>query len=457
MQFIINTIISFVYAVIIAIISSFENQGFNVKILHFALFDFLVVQIFLLVIEMYRERLSREARFLKVQKYKKFITGLMEYHEKEDIDQVKEKLVLFSLEKCLEYCKLEQNQDIRISKTIMKEIKEMLVALAKERKCFYKIKHFQISDIERFDSIIIFYNSYSELYKLNEIYGKQLVNEKLSFYRKHEEIEFKSYYIFDEQYAIVEDIEENYLIYSRHDIVLNYIKDFVANEKKSVPFGRTQGQDSLFRNQAIKEFYGDGNIPNIHLDKIDSIGRKILDLGTGAGRLLSYFTDESKFEVIAMDKDETALNVCKQNYSAYNNIDFLWSEFDENSFQVNQFDMVIAFNSLYHTDRASILNVISRVKQILKPGGYFLLTLKTLEGNEKVYKHAGELFPEKPENTFINTEFPDFYLPHHFCDDEEIDMYINKFNGIVYREEIPYEEHNGVIVQGRGFFYILQK
>lgn len=458
MQFVINTIISFIYAIIIAIISSFENKGFNTGILHFALFDFLVVQIFLLVLEMYRERLSKEVRFLKEQKYKKIITGLMEYDEKENIDQVKEKLVSFALEKCLEYCKLEQNQDIRISKTIMKEIKDMLVASAKERKCFYKIKHFQISDLERFDSIIIFYNSYSELYKLNEIYGKQLVNEKLSFYRKHEEIEFKSYYVFDERYAIVEEIEENYVIYSRHDIVLNYIKDFVANEKKSVPFGRTQGQDSLFRNQAIKEFYGDGNIPDIHLDKIiDSIGRKILDLGTGAGRLLSYFTDESKFEVIAMDKDETALNVCKQNYGEYNNIDFLWSEFDENSFQVNQFDMVIAFNSLYHTDRASILNVISRVKQILKPGGYFLLTLKTLEGNEKVYKHAGELFPEKPENTFINTEFPDFYLPHHFCDNEEIDMYINKFTGVVYREEIPYEEHNGVIVQGRGFFFILQK
>lgn len=458
MQFIINTVISFIYALIIAIISSIENQGVNTEILHFALFDFLIVQIFLLVIEMYRDRSSKEVNFLKEQKYKKFINGLMEFEEKEDVDQVREKLVSFSLEKCLEYCKLEQNQDIQVSVVIMNEIKEMLVTLTKERKCFYKIEHFQMSDLEKYDSIIIFYNSYSELYKLNQIYGKQLINEKLSFYRKHEEIEFKSYYVFDEQYAIVEEIEENYVIYSRHDIVLNYIKDFVANEKKSVPFGRTQGQDSLFRNQAIKEFYGDGNIPNIHLDKIiNGIGRKILDLGTGAGRLLSYFTDESKFEVVAMDKDETALNVCKKNYSAYTNINFLWEEFDENSFQVNQFDVVIAFNSLYHTDRASILNVISRVKQILKPGGYFLLTLKTLDGNEKVYRHAGELYPEKPENTFINTEFPDYYLPHHFCDNEEIDMYLNKFSNVVYKEEIPYEEHNGVIVQGRGFFFILQK
>ena len=86
-----------------------------------------------------------------------------------------------------------------------------------------------------------------------------------------------------------------------------------------------------------------------------------------------------------------------------------------------------------------------------------MLTLKTLDGNEKVYRHAGELYPEKPENTFINTEFPDYYLPHHFCDNEEIDMYLNKFSNVVYKEEIPYEEHNGVIVQGRGFFFILQK
>ena len=101
--------------------------------------------------------------------------------------------------------------------------------------------------------------------------------------------------------------------------------------------------------------------------------------------------------------------------------------------------------------------MINRIKQILKPGGYFLLTLKTLEGNEKIYKHAGELYPDKPENTFVNTDFPDYYLPHHFCDDEEISMYLNKFSKVIFKEEIPYKEHNDVIVQGRGFFYILQK
>lgn len=458
MQMLINTLISFIYAVIIAIISSVGNNGFNTEILHLALFDFLIVQIFLIVLEMYRDRSSKEIEFLKKKKYQELVNSLIEFDKEEDTDQVKKKLVLLALKECTEYCNFKQNQNIQISVTAMNELKGMLISSTAERKYFCSIKHFQISDIEKFDVVIVFYDSYSELYFLEQLYGEQLINKKLTFYRSHKETDFRSYYIFGEQYSIVEDREGCYILYSNHDIILRYIQDFSANAARSVPFGRTQSQDSLFQNQAIKEFYGDGNIPNIHLNEIaNNIGRTILDIGTGAGRLLSYFTDATKYEVIAMDKDKTALNECKKNYSSYPHITFLWEEFNENSFKSKQFDVIIAFNSLYHTDRANISKIINRIKQILKPGGYFLFTLKTLEGNEKIYRHAGELYPEKPENTFINTGFPDYYLPHHFCDTDEISIYLNKFSKVVFKEEIPYKEHDGVIVQGRGFFFILQK
>lgn len=368
-----------------------------------------------------------------------------------------DKLVFLSLEKCLNYCRLDKNENILVSVDVMKEIIDMLNCSSGKRRMFCRLEQFQIKDIDNYDFIIIFYDNYAQLFKLYKQYGNQLVNNKILFYRRHEEIEFKSYYIFNNQYAVVEDKDNFYWIYSNPDIVDAYTRDFIAIKKKSVQYGKTQSQDSLFLNQSIKEFYGDGNIPELHLDKLDKIGKKILDLGTGAGRILNYFTDSSKYEVVAMDKDETALNECKSNYGFYSNIKFLWEEFNECSFQPNQFDLIIAFNSLYHTDRATLSKVVSRIKQILKQDGYFLFTLKTLEGNEQVYQHAGELYPEKPENTFINTEFPDYFLPHHFCDEEEIDNYLRKFSKVLYKEEIPFKQYNGDIVQGRGFFYMLQK
>lgn len=452
-----NMLASLIYAVIIGIISSITNKGFSMEILHMSLLDFFILQIFLLIFELYIKSSSKEIKLVKKSKYLNFFKGIIDYERRNVTNEVTEKLVLLSMDKCLEYCRLDTNQNILVSVVEMREVRNMLISSSNERKWFCGHEQFQISDLDDFELIILFYDSYSELFQLYKQFENRLLDDRLLFYRRHEEIRFKSYFLFDEKYAIVEDKEGCYWIYSDPNVVDAYIKDFISNQKKSVQFGRTQNQDSLFLNQSIKEFYGDGNVPEIHLGKIGNVGKNILDLGTGAGRLLSYFTDSSKYEVIAMDKDETALNECKKNYGIYPHIKFIWEEFNENSFQSNQFDLIIAFNSLYHTDRASISKVISRVKYILKPGGYFLLTLKTLEGNEKVYQHAGELFPKEPENTFINTEFPDYYLPHHFCNKEEIDIYLGKFSKVIYKEEIPFKEHNGDIVQGRGFFYILQK
>lgn len=165
----------------------------------------------------------------------------------------------------------------------------------------------------------------------------------------------------------------------------------------------TQPDDSLFAFQSIKEFYGPGNLPNLHLEKIQEPFRKILDIGTGSGRILQYFIDSIKYEVIAMDTDRVALKDCEKEYGLYNHITIQNAEFTENSFSANMFDLVIAFNSLYHTTRSNIYKRIKRVHAILKDGGYFILTLKTLVGNEDIYRNADELIPEKPEHTYLNT------------------------------------------------------
>lgn len=457
MQLIINTIISFAFSAIIAIATSYFDGGFSVALIRPALYDFFIVQIFLAVLEIYLERFSKERKFLNEKQNQELVKQLVAYKSKPK-NLVTSKLISLSLEECIKFCKLNVADSYYFPATMVLPIINLLTESTTKKLYFCSLNKFAVEDINIFDTIIVFYDDYTQLYRFFKKYEDNTqIRKKLLFYRRHEDIELNCYYIFDNKYVFVKNKEYAFCIYSDTSTIEAYIKDFDAIKQKSVPWGKTQGQDSLFKNQSIKEFYGDGNVPNIYLEKMGNIGENILDLGTGAGRLLSYFTDSTKYHVIALDKDETALKECKKNYGQYSHISFIWDEFTENSFGPNQFDLVIAFNSLYHTDRANILKAIKRVKQILKPGGYFLLTLKTLEGNEMIYQHAGELVPEKPENTFINTDFPDYYLPHHFCDIAEIEVYLSMFSKVVFQEEIPFRQHNGDIVQGRGFLYILQK
>lgn len=455
---IINTIISAVVAIVVALISLFDKSNQLADTLRFSLYDFILLQIFLMVLELYIYIQSEFMKLLGIKPYRNLIKALEDYNNRENIDGIQRSIVEFSLEESVKYTKIDNIDSCQIPRHMMKKLMSSFFTNSQYKVMLCDYKKFESNYANYFDELIVYYDNYAELYRFFHAYSEiPSVKKKVKFYRRHEDTMLKTYFILDQKYVFTEKNSEFYQIFSSNEIILRYYADFEGIKNKSVSWGKTQNQDSLFLNQSIKEFYGEGNRPDIHLNIIKGSYRKILDLGTGAGRLLYYFTDYNKYEVIAMDKDDTALNECRRNYGQFSHINFMNEEFNENSFKPNEFDLVIAYNSLYHTDRASMHKIISRVKMILRQGGYFLFTIKTLEGNENIYKHAGELIPEHPENTFINTKFPDYYLPHHFCDDEEITTYLNMFSKVLYREEIPYKEYNGDIVQGKGIYFILQK
>lgn len=452
-----NSVISFVGAIVIAFISVFFT-GTNADILHYALYDFFIIQIFLFLLEIYIDIFSDFKKLMQQEPYRELIQQLDIYEKKQRDDELLDKVLSIAIEECVRYTKMQSIDSCQVSSYMAERIFKTLLPKSSIIYLFCDYKQFQRSFVEIFTEIVVFYDNYEQLYRFfRKFEDLPSVKNKVRFYRRHEETPFRTYFIIDNKYIVLENSIGSYLIQSNSDTMKKYLADFSVVKAKSVTWGKTQYQDSLFLNQSIKEFYGDGNVPDLHLDKISGTYKKILDLGTGAGRLLYHFTDSNQFDITAMDKDDTALSECKKSFQQYSHISYVSSEFNEDSFAPDMFDMVIAFNSLYHTDRASILKVIKRVKMILKKGGYFLFTLKTLEGNETIYKNARELIPEKPENTYIDTAFPDYYLPHHFCNDEEVQLYLNMFSSVIYSEEIPYREHNGDIVQGRGFYFILQK
>lgn len=453
-----NCGISFVFAVITGIISYFSASFSFAETLRWSLYDFLFLQIFLIVLEIYKDYTSEVRNLMKKEKYISLMQNLNHYEEEnENRDFVLDELLSILIEECKQYCRLESVN----GQTISMRLAELLIKSLSEKKLrryvVCHIKQFSKRYVDKSTETVVLYEDYTDLYKSSVNFSELSGKYEIQFYRKRREVQVDSFCLINDNLLLIERDENNCWIYTTKEEIEKYSDKFKEIRDQAVCFGMTQPDDSLFMFQSIKEFYGPGNLPDLHLEKIKESFRKILDIGTGSGRILQYFIDSAKYEVIAMDTDRVALEDCKKEYGRYNHIAIRNEEFTEKSFSANMFDLVIAFNSLYHTTRSNIYTRINRVHTILKNGGYFILTLKTLEGNENIYRNADELIPEKPEHTYLKTLFPDSYLPHHFCDSEEINLYINMFSEVVYHEDIPFKMHDNDIVQGKGVFYILRK
>lgn len=136
---------------------------------------------------------------------------------------------------------------------------------------------------------------------------------------------------------------------------------------------------------------GDSNKMQPSLDKFLSLlttGKKILDIGSGAGFDAKYFSERG-YEVTSIDLADKLLEVAKQMAPK---VDFKIMDMRAMTFSERLFDGVWASASILHLPKGEALQVINDIKRILKDGGVFYLGLKQGEGEEyKVNKGEGNL------------------------------------------------------------------
>lgn len=98
-------------------------------------------------------------------------------------------------------------------------------------------------------------------------------------------------------------------------------------------------------------------------------GKKILELGCGAGEASVYFAKKGA-NVVATDISSEMLNVVKKVAQKHGvSLHTKQSYSHEISFEDNTFDIVYAANLLHHVD---IESTVKEVYRILKPGGIFV-------------------------------------------------------------------------------------
>lgn len=102
------------------------------------------------------------------------------------------------------------------------------------------------------------------------------------------------------------------------------------------------------------------------LDEVKAEGKRtLLELGAGPGRDAAFFKDEG-LTVTATDFSPEMVRLCRAKGLVAQVMDFRALDFAGASF-----DAVFALNSLLHTPKKELPDVLKDVRRVLKPGGLF--------------------------------------------------------------------------------------
>jgi SAM-dependent methyltransferase len=154
------------------------------------------------------------------------------------------------------------------------------------------------------------------------------------------------------------------------------------------------------------------------LSLLQKEGKKnLLEIGAGTGLHGKFFRD-SGLKVVCTDLSSEMVKLCqKKGLTAYV-MDFLNLEFPDASF-----DAIYAMNCLLHVPQKELAKVLSRLQNVLKPGGLFYLGQYGGRESERVW----------PEDHYEPKRF------FSFLSDDRIKEITTKFFELLCFKQIPLE------------------
>ena len=173
------------------------------------------------------------------------------------------------------------------------------------------------------------------------------------------------------------------------------------------------------------------------LDVIENKTEKtVLDLGCGLGRH-AMACAERKFDVFALDFSKEAIEQLDRISQEHGlNIRTKLGDYKEKIFQDESFDIIIAFNVLYHGNRQAFQSAVDLCREYIKPNGLILMTCPTHDDGK--YGSGEEVEPHAYKS--LNSVHPGDI--HYFCDEEDIDDIMKGFK-ILSKTKKEYYWMNG--------------
>ncbi len=155
---------------------------------------------------------------------------------------------------------------------------------------------------------------------------------------------------------------------------------------------------------------------------------RAFDLGCGVGRHVIALAKEG-YEVYASDFSEPAVKYCQEWLSREGlSATVTKMNMTEIPYPDLFFDLIVAYNVIYHTTFSGMMDLIQMIHRKLRPAGYFFVTLKSTQG--WLYGRGTEI----EQNTFLR---PRKGVPVHFSTEDDIEILFRDF-GLVSKEYRDY-------------------
>lgn len=146
--------------------------------------------------------------------------------------------------------------------------------------------------------------------------------------------------------------------------------------------------------------------------------KRVLDLGCGIGRH-SIFLASLGYDVVAVDLSAYAISTVDaeaKKRGLDSKIQFLKSDMIDLPDNMGEFDCILTFHTIYHTDYSGLKRTISWITDNLRKGGGLYVTFLS--------KNPSPLNSEKyeviDEYTVISKGGPEKGIPHTFLDHDNI-------------------------------------
>lgn len=107
-------------------------------------------------------------------------------------------------------------------------------------------------------------------------------------------------------------------------------------------------------------------------EQVPRDARRVLDLGTGDGRLLALLqADRPKMRGVGLDFSEVMLDAARKRFSGDERIGLVKHDFRQALPALGRFDVVVSSMAIHHLEHARKRSLYGEIFDLLEPGGVF--------------------------------------------------------------------------------------
>ncbi|MBD2337516.1 class I SAM-dependent methyltransferase [Calothrix sp. FACHB-156] len=146
------------------------------------------------------------------------------------------------------------------------------------------------------------------------------------------------------------------------------------------------------------------------LEQVPKTVKRILDLGTGDGRLLALLKiDRPQAESIAVDFSATMLEAAKTRFAEDTTVQIIAHNLDQPLPELGTFDAVVSSFAIHHVTHDRKHSLYTEIFQILEPGGIFCNLEHVASPTQALHEHflhsiGFTVETEDPSNKLLDVE-----------------------------------------------------